>query len=322
MDKATGLLGRQFLIAYWFPVFISLALAILIEVYIYGWEAALSWWQRDWMLNQQRGFYAQIWFIVGFLITVTVLAYLLKPFNRLMIQFYEGYWPSLTLQKIFTSLPLLGEKNIWIKKNNQLLKSKADKDWQKYNRLYTQLFYCYPLTEDLIMPTRLGNTLRAAEDYSNISYGMDSIFWWQRLWPLLPDTVRKEIDDSLVSLVALLNFTTLIMTVTIFGSYYLRQASFDRQAWLELFIGIILAYISYRAAVLQAEDYGENIRAAIDLYRFNLLKALHQKLPKTHDDEDEYWDILLSWLYFRNQTVAANMKYNHDENLSEDSINR
>lgn len=319
LDKATGLLDRQFMIAYWFPVFISSVIAILIKVYIFGLEAALSWWQQDWMLNQQKGLYAQIWFIVGFLITITVLAYLLKPFTRLMIQLYEGYWPSLTLQKLFTDLPLLGEKSIWEKKNNQLLTTKEDK--QKYNHLQTQLFYNYPLKENLIMPTRLGNTLRAAENYSYIAYGMESVFWWPRLWPLLPDVVRKEIDESLVSLVALLNFTSLIVAVAIFGSYSLRQSGLYRLAWLELFVGIILAYISYRAAVLQAEDYGESIRAAIDLYRFNLLKALHQPLPKNRDIEERYWGLLFSWLYTRNKSAATIIKYDHHERSADDPKN-
>lgn len=319
MDKATGLLDRQFLIAYWFPVFISSVIAIVIVVYVSGLEAAFSWWQQDWMINQQKGFYAQLWFMVGFLITITVLAYLLKPFNRIMIRFYEGYWPSLTLRKVFTSLPFLGQKSIWKKKNHQL--PSAKKDQQRYDHLRTQLFYNYPLTEELIMPTRLGNTLRAAEEYSSIAYGMDSVFWWPRLWPLLPDTIRKDIDESSISLVALLNFTSLIVTVAIFGLYSLRQAGLYWQAWLELLMGLTLAYISYGAAVLQAEDYGENIRAAIDLYRFSLLKALHQPLPKTHDDENIYWKLLLSWLYTRNQSAATNIEYHHYEMPSADSKN-
>ena len=80
--------------------------------------------------------------------------------------------------------------------------------------------------------------------------------------------------------------------------------------------GIILAFISYRAAVAQAENYGENIRAAIDLYRFDLLKALHQPLPKNRDEEIARWKILLYWLYIHNPSAAAKITYIHDENIS------
>jgi hypothetical protein len=40
-----------------------------------------------------------------------------------------------------------------------------------------------------------------------------------------------------------------------------------------------LSWVSYRAAVRAAARYGEALHAAFDLFRFDLLKALHLKLP-------------------------------------------
>jgi hypothetical protein len=311
LDKVNGVLDPRFLIGYWFPVFIASIIAIMIRVYVYGWEAALIWWQQDWMLKSNgSGFYAQIWFIVVALITITTLAYLLKPFTHQIIRFYEGYWP-LTLQKWFTEWPVLGEKSIWKNKTNQMLNAVKDEDWEKYNRLQSQLFYGFPTSKNLIMPTSLGNTIRAAEDYSNTSYGMDSIFWWPRLWPLLPRIMIKEIDDSFYLLVALLNLSALIAIVAIFGLEYLRQAGFGWEAWLELLLGLILAFISYRSAVVQAQEYGENIRVSIDLYRFEILKALHQSLPNNLKEEFDLWDRLKIWLYDKTPKSVAGMKYKH-----------
>ncbi|AKB69249.1 MAG: hypothetical protein AAGU10_13950 [Methanosarcina mazei] len=321
LDRAKGLLSGDFLIAYWFPVFVASFISILIRAYVYGFEAALNWWQQDWMLRgQEGGFYAQLLFIIGTLIAITVLAYLLQPFTLLMIRFYEGYWP-LSLHTLLTDFPELGEKKIWQKKKDQLDEAEKAEDWQKRDWLMHQLFYSYPSKAELIMSTRLGNTLRAAEYYSTTVYGMDSNFWWPRLWFLLPDRVREEIDKSLTPIVALLNFSSLIVFVAVFGSAYLWQVGFGWQRWLVLLVGIILAFISYRAAVAQTENYGENIRAAIDLYRFELLKALRQPLPKNRDEEIERWEILLYWLYFHNRSAATKITYIHDENISKDKRN-
>jgi hypothetical protein len=330
LDKATSLLDRRFLIAYWFPVFLAAAVITLIRVLVYGWKAALDWWQQDYMLKGQAGgFYAQVWFIVGFLVVTAVFAYLLQPFTRPLIRFYEGYWPSI-FRKLFTWLPLVGERSIWRRKAKQQDTASDYGDLQTYNHLQAQLFYGYPQKEGRLMPTKLGNSLRSAEDYSKDAYGMDSVFWWPRLWPLLPDNVRNEVDDSLVPIVALLNFSSLIIVVAIIGSVYLWKEDLNWQIPLEqvwmvhvwpvlLIGGLLLAWISYRAAVSQAQAYGEKIRAAIDLYRFDLLKALHQPLPETLNEEIALWDRLILWLYTNDRNVVSDMKYYHGEKTTEKS---
>lgn len=322
MDKATNLLGRQFLIAYWFPVFIVSVIAIMVRVYIYGWKAALDWWQQDLMLTEKfTGFYAQIWFIAGALITITFFAYLLRPLTRLIIQFYEGYWPS-PLQEWFTALPVLGEKSIWNKKRVQQNNALTEGAQKQYSRLQEQLFYGYS-SEENIMPTSLGNAMKAAEDYSRTVYGMDSVFWWPRLWPLLPDVIRNEVEESLVPIVALLNLAWLIAVTAILGAIYLELKSFVFYALAVLLGGLFLSFISYKLAVTQTKtSYGVNIRTSIDLYRFDLLKALHQPLPDNPKDEKELWNKLLSWIYMSDPVFAADIKYNHEKCTDSKSVTR
>jgi hypothetical protein len=62
----------------------------------------------------------------------------------------------------------------------------------------------------------------------------------------------------------------------------------------------------------QAYIYGEILRVAIDLYRFDLLKALHQSLPETPNEEIELWDKLLKWLYISDRGCVTDVKYKHD----------
>ncbi len=44
LDKASGLLSRRFLVAYWFPTFIAAVLALLPRVWVYGVGASWRWW--------------------------------------------------------------------------------------------------------------------------------------------------------------------------------------------------------------------------------------------------------------------------------------
>lgn len=302
LDKATGILSQQFLIAYWFPLFMTLNIAVLIRVYVYGLKFSFDWLEINWMFRDLGGgVYAYIWLMVAYLTIIAVLAYLLQPFTRLIIRFYEGNWP-LALQKWFTNLPIFGEKNI-----EKRMDKTEDDDLQ------SALFYKYPREEDRIMPTGMGNVLRAAEDYSKTVYGMDSVFWWPRLWFLLPDLVREEVNGSLIPIVALLNFTSLIVIEAILGSAYLKYEGFSWQAWLVLLAGLVLlSFFSYLAAVKQAMVYGNKIRAAIDLYRFDLLKAMHQRLPETLDEEVELWNKLTRWAYTYDRGAVANMEYKHN----------
>jgi hypothetical protein len=306
LDKATGLLDRNFLLAYWFPVFIAASLAALIRIWVSGFEASVQWWQQDWIAKSQvGGFITQIWILVGILVLITVLAYLLQPFTRLIIRSYEGYWPT-GLRSWFTAR---GEYKAWQEKSTQRTQAEEAEDWSKYSDLQAQLFYGYPQRPSRLMPTRLGNVLRAAEDYSKSAYGMDSVFWWPRLWPLLPEAVKTEIDGALTLVVALLNFSLLMVLVALGGSVYLGIEG----NWLRILLvalgGIGLSFVSYRAAVAQAQDYGERIRSAIDLYRFDLLKALHQPLPETLNDESGLWERLMLWLYSNDRVAVADMKY-------------
>ena len=55
-------------------------------------------------------------------------------------------------------------------------------DWAKAERRFDLE---YPAEPDRVLPTRLGNTMVAFEDYPRTRYGIDAIALWSRLVPLL-----------------------------------------------------------------------------------------------------------------------------------------
>ena len=80
-----------------------------------------------------------------------------------------------------------------------------------------------------------------------------------------------------------------------------------------LVVGLLLARLSYLGAVTQARGYGQQMRASIDLYRFDLLKALHQSLPASPQKERALWGQLAAWLYNQDRGVARKLVYDHKD---------
>ncbi len=322
LDKATGLLNRNFLLAYWFPVFTSLGVLGLFNIWVNGTRSALNWWSSDLMIQgKETGIYLQLIVLVGVLIIITVLAYLLLVFTHPIIRFFEGYWIS-PLRAFFTFVPIIGVKSDWIKKKNKRATAAKDNNLKEYSSLHSELFFGYPSKEDLLMPTKLGNVLRAAEEYSKKVYGMDSILWWPRIWILLPDSLKNEIEGAMTPIVALLNFSSIFALISVLGSAYFYSSG--RPLWevcLVLFAGLALVRISYLGAVAQAQSYGDKIRSAIDLYRIDLLINLSQPLPENLPKEEATWKMLSDWLYTYDKGAVKDMAYDHENKSKDDGAN-
>ncbi len=87
LDKLNVLFDRRFLLAYWSPIFILLALAGGLAALLAGSTAALAWWTG---LSGTE----QLVLGVGILLLVTVLAYVLEALTTPVVRLYEGYWPK------------------------------------------------------------------------------------------------------------------------------------------------------------------------------------------------------------------------------------
>ncbi|MPZ82153.1 MAG: hypothetical protein GEV28_17850 [Actinophytocola sp.] len=163
MDKVSGRTDQRFLGTLLFPSFILLTGIGSLVVTQIGWAHTLTWWSA---LDGSRRV-----LLVAAAVTATFLIVLLLAVRlRTLVRFFEGQWPE--------PLATLGRKR-------QERRRARTTDFEKR-------YYLFP-TESL-MPTRLGNVLRAAEDYphSNDRYGMDSAFFWPRLYSVLPDSFRAS----------------------------------------------------------------------------------------------------------------------------------
>lgn len=142
---------------------------------------------------------------------------------------------------------------------------------------------------------------------------MDVVLWWPRLWLVLPVTIQQQIEDFQALMLAFLNLATQTeMVFAICLGYLLNSHSISFLKAFTIFIfGIAITTAAYQSAVSQAKVYGTLIRSAVDVYRFDLLKSLHQSMPFNLTTEKKLWANLLNWVYFNQQDDAP--LYTHDK---------
>lgn len=152
-------------------------------------------------------------------------------------------------------------------------------DWQQQH---------FPLPSQL-MPTRLGNILRAAEQRPLEKYGLDAIICWPRLWLLLPEAVKKDLQEARADLNS-------AARVWLWSLLFLIWATLG--AWWAIPLGILSALFAYYGwAIAAATTYGDLIEATFDLYRPLLYQSLRWNLPPEPDEERRVGRQLTEYLW-------------------------
>lgn len=154
----------------------------------------------------------------------------------------------------------------------------------------------YPPVEALIMPTRLGNILRASEAYPQSRYHADSVALFPRMVLAIDREYMSHMDAANDQCSFLLNSSLLsiifaLLTFTAASYVWLFTVPGHSGAvYLLTSIGAVaLAWFFYNASLLNVSKYGNLIRSSYDLFRFNLLEKLHLKLPTDSQKEKQLW---------------------------------
>src|SRR2546427_946786 len=138
---------------------------------------------------------------------VLSLGMVLSFLSNDIYKIYEGRsWP----QSVFDAARRLQQGRV-----EALVRAAARAKGAQRSLKHRELWYTlrrYPVNEAgepyASHPTLLGNILAAYEDYPLSRYGMDSVFYWTRIWLQLEREKKDEIDsiwcvaDGLVSLSA------------------------------------------------------------------------------------------------------------------------
>jgi hypothetical protein len=265
-----GLLDRRFVLSAWLPALLLWGGLGALAVTGVGWPHAARWW-----LHQPGQF--QVTLLAIALAWVTFCAYLLAALVPALIRAGEGYWPRW--------LSWLSRR---CRGRHLHRRTAMQNDVAVFGRWHAD----YPLQPTAVMPTRLGNILRAAEDHALDRYGINAIVVWPRLYVLLPSQFTAAIAAAKTPLDLMAAIGALAVAFTAAGT----AIAIAMLPWYAALAcaggGLVVACLAYAGAVQAARPYAQLIRAAFDVHRGLLLDAAGLRRPRTYQDERLQWQQL------------------------------
>jgi hypothetical protein len=291
LDKVTGTLDQRLVLTSLLPAIAFWAAIAGLTGSQIGWQHVETRW------NHLDGT-AKVLISVAAIAVLVLFALILSASEGALLGLYEGYWGT-------------GGPGSWL--------AAAGKSWHKRQRRskradYEFIYLNYPRDRNLnapgaakrpeyIMPTRLGNIIKAAELYPGDEgrYGMDAVFFWPRLYQVIPDNARSSLVDARTSLTLMLNICTLALGLAVGALIGLAATTIKPAAafWATAASSAIVAWLAYRTALGPARVFGELVRSMHDLYRGDLLAKLSFALPDTLAGEQELWKNLGKQMYRR-----------------------
>ncbi|MEV4036130.1 MULTISPECIES: hypothetical protein [Streptomyces] len=267
------LAGRRSIRGALLPSFVFCALSAMILVVAPGGgnRSLRSWQVAPWEYK--------VLVVAGFVLVVLCVAAALNSAQTALIRLAEGYWGAAANR----TLGRLGRSH-----HQQLVRRSDD--------AYTHDRYPPISRPHELMPTRLGNILKAAELYPRLRYGIDTVLVWPRLHPLLPEAFLQTLGAARTDLTGFLGSALLAAVLTLGGAGYLWVFNGPTPLLLMcLWGGGLVAWLCYRGALLKAMTYGQHLRVAFDLYRGHLLEALGHPVADSEEERAHWERLCLFW---------------------------
>jgi hypothetical protein len=238
---------------------------------------------------------------------ILVVAVAAHPLQLPLIRLLEGYWPRWAGP--LSRLALRGQRRAFRRLADRAQVTATAPGPQQAGAALAaawELSRRFPPEESALLPTALGNVLRAAEWTAGAPYGADTVGWWPRLYPVLGDRMREIVDDRRTQLDLACRFSA---SAAVSGAVSVGILAGDGW-WLALALApFAVAAVAYRSGIAAGLAYGEAVRSAFDLHRFDALAALHLPLPAGPDTEAVF-NRGLSRFWLQNVPLAG-IRYVH-----------
>ncbi|WP_426502399.1 hypothetical protein ACPPVO_32710 [Dactylosporangium sp. McL0621] len=146
----------------------------------------------------------------------------------------------------------------------------------------------FPVDDDQVVATRLGNAIRRLEEYGYDRYRLDTQVFWYELTSVVEERNTKQVEQARTTVdffVALL-YGHLAVAGAALVAALVRPGPLPWAAAVGL---PLLSYCWYRLAVVTTDEWAAAVRAMVNVGRAPFAAALGLTLPATLDEEREMW---------------------------------
>jgi hypothetical protein len=282
LSDATDRLDPKMLVSYVLPALVATSAGVGILALLIGPPLLDAW------VNDLDGF-DQLGFGVLFLGVTAILALFLKAMRRPILHFFAGD----ALPQPVADWAIRLEHHATLRADQMMQTAGEFGSDVPLRRWQSMLDHAVPLESRHRRPTRFGNMLANMEDHTAVIHGMDYWLWWPRLAPLLPETMRDFAAAESANMTGLLNLSLVWAAIALAGAAALGLiGSRWSTAVAVLVAGLLLSWVSYRAAIREGAEAARHIHAAFDLYRHEILKHMGLDIPADAEAERALWQRL------------------------------
>lgn len=249
--------------------------------------------------------------VVAALLTIIASGALVQRSTLPVLRLLEGYWPKWLPGLVAVRAQLASrqrQRHEYLSEKYQALAgpvmggqatSGQVERFVELDALLARL----PTDPNRILPTRLGNVLRAAENRPYDKYRLEAVRCWVPLWLVLPETTRAELADSRDRLDG-------AVEAWIWGAAFVVWAPW---AWWAPVVALAVAVAAYYWWILDAaRNYADLVEAAFDLHRGELYRALRLGLPQS-PAQDLVVGAFVSAYLLRGSDVTEPILLNHPD---------
>jgi len=277
------------------------------------------------VFNDPHGAYQLVGFGPIVFITTVIIGFTLTALNTYILKMFEGYVIPFPIRFLYSlrkrahqhkahnmtaHRDRLENEILHLEKylaHTPELKEELEQLRDEHYKAASTYDLIYPQDPSDILPTRFGNTLKAAENYTGERYGFDGVHFWPRLVHVIPTEYKSSIDavrNELSFLVNMSILSAIFSLLCVFAVFYCMWITtvvpsnstiffgFLNKAlpyFIALIAGLISSVFFYNASLFSVGSFGLIIRSSFDLFRLNLLKELGLERPKDSAEEYDTW---------------------------------
>jgi hypothetical protein len=155
----------------------------------------------------------------------------------------------------------------------------------------------YPNSVDLVLPTRLGNALKAMETYGSSRFGLDSQSLWYELQSVANDRLRRHTEEARAAVDFFVSSIAHLLALAII-SLVVGVSTGDALPMAVSAASAVLCVPAYSQAVRNVGEWHYAVQALVNQGRQPLAESLVLQLPESMAEEKQMWESFTGLVHY------------------------